>query len=152
MSDLDVSLADGVLTLTIDREAKRNSLTAEVLAGLAAALTARPASARAVLLRTAGERVFCAGADLAVMAADATGLEAHRARGGLRDVVLAMQACPLPVVARVQGMVLAGGVGLAAGCDLVVAAESAQWALPEVDRGLWPFMVSALLAREVPPK
>jgi enoyl-CoA hydratase len=86
------------------------------------------------------------------MAPDATGLEVHEGRGLLREVVLAMRACPVPVVASVQGLCLAGGVGLVLGCDVVLAAESAAFGLPEVDLGLWPFMVSALLGRHVSPK
>src|SRR5439155_10406344 len=70
----------------------------------------------------------------------------------LRDVVLAFRACPVPVVARVQGLCLAGGVGLALGCDVVLASSAAKFGLPEVGLGLWPFMVSALLARHVSPK
>jgi enoyl-CoA hydratase/carnithine racemase len=153
-ADLTVASDGGVLRLTINREAKRNALSAGVLAGLLAAVERAGADATVsvVLIASAGERVFCAGADLAVMAADATGLEQHEARGLLARLVLAMRACPKPVVARVQGLCLAGGVGLAAGCDVVLAAESAMWGLPEVDRGLWPFMVSALLARDIAPK
>jgi enoyl-CoA hydratase/carnithine racemase len=86
------------------------------------------------------------------MAADATGLEQHEGRGLLAKLVVAMRQCPVPVVARVQGLCLAGGIGLAIGTDVVLARESAQFGMPEVDRGLWPFMVSALLARHVSPK
>src|SRR4051794_24597586 len=86
------------------------------------------------------------------MTNDATGLEQHEGRGLLRDVVLAFRSCPVPVVARVQGLCLAGGVGLALGCDIVLASSAAQFGLPEVDLGLWPFMVSALLAAHVSPK
>jgi enoyl-CoA hydratase/carnithine racemase len=150
--DLEITLDGGVLTLCIDREDKRNSLNAAVLQGIRSAVAAPPAEARVILVRSAGERAFCAGADLAMMGEDATGLEVHEARGGLREVVLAMRACPLPVVARVQGLCLAGGVGLALGCDIVVCSEAAEWGLPEVDRGLWPFMVSGLLARHISPK
>jgi enoyl-CoA hydratase/carnithine racemase len=110
-----------------------------------------PGDARVVLLTSEG-KVFCSGADLVQMAPDATGLEVHEGRGKLREVVLAMQACPLPVVASVQGLCLAGGVGLVLGCDLVLAAQDAAFGLPEVDLGLWPFMVSALLGRHVSPK
>ena len=152
MPDLETTLDGGVLTLCIDREDKRNSLNAAVLQGIRAAVAAPPAEARVILVRSAGERAFCAGADLAMMGEDATGLEVHEARGGLREVVLAMRACPLPVVARVQGLCLAGGVGLALGCDIVVCSEAAEWGLPEVDRGLWPFMVSGMLARHISPK
>jgi enoyl-CoA hydratase/carnithine racemase len=91
--------------------------------------------------------VFCAGADLAVMAGPP-----GETRGGVRRVAEAMRACPAPVVVRVQGLCLAGGVGVMLGADLAIAAESAQFGLPEVDRGLWPFMVSVLLAQHVSPK
>jgi enoyl-CoA hydratase len=151
MSDLTVTRADGVLRLHIDREPKRNALNGEVLRGMLGALR-EPGDERVVLVTSAGERVFCSGADLVQMAPDATGLEVHEGRGLLREVVLAMRACPVPVVASVQGLCLAGGVGLVLGCDLVVAADTAAFGLPEVDLGLWPFMVSALLGRHVSPK
>ncbi len=151
MSDLQVTHAGGVLRLHITREPKRNALNGEVLRGMLAALR-EPGDARVVLVTSEGERVFCSGADLVAMAPEATGLEVHEGRGLLREVVLAMQACPLPVVASVQGLCLAGGIGLILGCDIVLAAESAAFGLPEVDLGLWPFMVSALLGRHVSPK
>lgn len=151
MTDLAVSRDGAVLRLHIDREPKRNALNGEVLRGMLSALR-EVDDARAVLVTSAGERVFCAGADLVAMAPDATGLEVHEGRGLLREVVLAMRACPLPVVASVQGLCLAGGVGLILGCDVVVASDAAAFGLPEVDLGLWPFMVSALLGRHVSPK
>lgn len=151
VSDLRVTSDGPVLRLHIDREPKRNALNGEVLRGLLDALR-EPGAARVVLLTSAGERVFCSGADLVQMAPDATGLEVHEGRGLLREVVLAMRACPVPVVASVQGLCLAGGVGLVLGCDVVLAAETAAFGLPEVDLGLWPFMVSALLGRHVSPK
>jgi enoyl-CoA hydratase len=154
VSDVVTTLADGVLGLHIDREDKRNALSAGVLGALVEAVgsAASNDAVRVVLVSSAGDRVFSAGADLATMADDATGLEQHEARGLLARLVVAMRECPVPVVARVQGLCLAGGVGLAAGCDIVLARESARFGLPEVDRGLWPFMVSALLARHVSPK
>jgi enoyl-CoA hydratase len=146
VSDVVTTLADGVLGLHIDREDKRNALSAGVLGALVEAVgsAASNDAVRVVLVSSAGDRVFSAG--------DATGLEQHEARGLLARLVVAMRECPVPVVARVQGLCLAGGVGLAAGCDIVLARESARFGLPEVDRGLWPFMVSALLARHVSPK
>ncbi len=151
MSDLQVVRDGAVLRLHIDRAEKRNALSGDVLRGMLAAL-ADLGDARVVLLTSAGEKVFCAGADLVQMAPDATGLEVHEGRGLLREVILAFADCPVPVVARVQGLCLAGGVGLALGCDLVVAADNAAFGLPEVDIGLWPFMVSALLGRHASPK
>jgi len=154
MTDLLVERGGGILRLVIDREGKRNSLSGDVLRGIL-----REASAvepggdiRVIVVGSAGEKVFCSGADLAVMADDATGLEQHEGRGLLADVVLALRQCPVPVVARVQGLCLAGGIGLALGCDIVLASSEAQFGLPEVNLGLWPFMVSALLARHVSPK
>lgn len=154
MSDIESSLADGVLRLSINREEKRNALSAEVMRGMHDAVRAASTdeSIRVIVIASAGERVFCAGADLAIMGDEATGLEQHEGRGLLAKLVIAMRECPVPVVARVQGLCLAGGTGLAMGCDVVLARESAAFGLPEVDRGLWPFMVSALLARHVSPK
>jgi enoyl-CoA hydratase/carnithine racemase len=154
MSDLTVTLSGGVLRLFINREDKRNALSRDVLAGLLDGVRRAGADddVRAVLVGSVGDRVFSAGADLAVMASDATGLEQHEARGLLKDLVVAMRGCPRPIVARVQGLCLAGGIGLAAGCDVVLARASAQFGMPEVERGLWPFMVSALLTRHVSPK
>jgi enoyl-CoA hydratase/carnithine racemase len=155
VSDLAVTNDGGVLRLHIDREPKRNALNGAVLRGMLDALHGvggEDTTARVVLVTSAGEKVFCSGADLVAMAPNATGLEVHEGRGLLREVVLAMRDCPLPVVASVQGLCLAGGVGLAMGCDIVIASESAAFGLPEVDLGLWPFMVSALLGRHVSPK
>ncbi|MDQ1686349.1 MAG: enoyl-CoA hydratase [Frankiaceae bacterium] len=154
MTELLTNRSGGVLELRINREDKRNALSSAVLDGLVDGVrtaTGDP-SITAVLVSSAGDRVFSAGADLAVMADDANGLEKHEARGRLKDLVIAMRQCPKPVVARVQGLCLAGGIGLAAGCDVVLAKESASFGMPEVDRGLWPFMVSALLTRHVSPK
>ena len=154
MSDVEVVQDGPVLRLTINREPARNALSVAVLQALLDGVTGAAADerTRVVLVSSVGERVFCAGADLAVMADDATGLERHEGRGLLVKLVVAMRGCPVPVVARVQGICLAGGLGLAMGCDIVLARDSATFGLPEVDRGLWPFMVGALLARHVSPK
>ncbi len=140
-----------VLRLHLDREPKRNALNGEILGGMLAAVQ-DPGDARAILITSAGDKVFCAGADLVQMAPDATGLEVHESRGLFRQLVLAMQACPLPIVASVQGLCLAGGVAVILGADIVLAADTAAIGLPEVDLGIWPFMVSALLGRHVSPK
>lgn len=151
MSDLVISREGRVLRLHLDREPKRNALNAEILRGMLDALGDLQ-DARVVLVTSAGDKVFCAGADLVQMAPDATGLEVHESRGLIRELVLAMRACPVPVVAGVQGLCLAGGVAIVLGCDIVLAADSAAFGLPEVDLGIWPFMVSALLAVHVSPK
>lgn len=151
MTDLVVSTQDRVLRLHLDREPKRNALNGEILTGMLEAVR-NPGDARSILITSAGAKVFCAGADLVQMAPDATGLEVHEGRGLIRELVLAMQACPLPIVAGVQGLCLAGGVAIILGADIVLAADTAAFGLPEVDLGIWPFMVSALLGRHVSPK
>jgi enoyl-CoA hydratase len=154
VSEVEITRDGNVLRLEINREDKRNALSADVMQALLDAVrgVGADAQSRVVLISSAGDRIFCAGADLAVMADDSTGLEKHQGRGLLAKLVVAMRECPVPVVARVQGLCLAGGVGLVAGCDIVLAREGASFGLPEIDRGLWPFMVSALLARHVSPK
>jgi enoyl-CoA hydratase len=154
VAEVDVRRDGGMLRLTIDREDKRNALSAAVMRTMLDAVrgVAGDDGVRVVVISSAGDRIFCAGADLAVMAADSTGLEQHEGRGLLAKLVIAMRECPVPVVARVQGLCLAGGIGLAAGCDVVLARESVSFGMPEIDRGLWPFMVSALLARHISPK
>ena len=97
---------------------------------------AHPATRASCWSPAPGSAVFCAGADLVQMAPDATGLEVHEGRGLLREVVLAMRACPVPVVASVQGLCLAGGVGLVLGCDVVLAADTrARSACPRSTSG-----------------
>ena len=150
MADLAVEFDEGVLRLTVEREAKRNSLTVEVLNAVVEAVRGYGSSdqARMVLLGTAGTRVFSSGADLGVMDSDATLYESHRARSVMKDVLVAFRSCPVPVLVKVQGLCLA----LVLGADVALASDAALFGLPEVSLGLWPFMVSALLARHVSPK
>jgi enoyl-CoA hydratase/carnithine racemase len=141
------------LWLTINRPERRNALSTEVLDGLVDEIVGVDADVvRSVVVTGAGDIAFCAGADLAATSPDATGLEQHEARGTLRVLFSAMQDCPVPVIARVRGLCLAGGVGVALGADLVVASDDARFGLPEVNIGLWPYMVGALVARHVSPK
>jgi enoyl-CoA hydratase/carnithine racemase len=154
VSELRSSVAGGVLTLTIDREERRNALSPAVLDALLSGVRERALGddVRVVVVTGAGDKAFCAGADLAASDPSATPLDLHEQRGGLRELVLAIRSCPRPVIARVQGLCLAGGLGLALACDIAIAGEAAAFGTPEVDVGLWPFMVGALLARHAGPK
>lgn len=153
MSELRVERAGPALRLTIDRPQRRNALDPELVSALRTALT-ELGDARVVVLTGAGDAAFCAGADIgsATFDPDVTQLEQHEHRSGLRELFLELRECPLPVVARVHGVALAGGLGLMLACDVVVAAESAKFGMPEVDVGLWPFMIGALVVRHVSPK
>src|SRR6478736_3925437 len=152
---LSTMLAEGVLTLTLDRPDKRNALsTALVEALLAGARRAEEDPAVRVLVLKGAGKDFCAGADLDELLASAEKDPAENEQSALKlgELFLALRNCPKPVVAVVQGRALAGGCGLATACDLVLAADSAQFGYPEIQRGFVPAMVMAMLVRQVGEK
>lgn len=152
--ELLYELRDGVARLTLNRPERRNALSWSLVAELRARLAeikADPA-ARVVVLAGAGDKAFCAGADLTGMAAGAGALALHEARGELAQVFTELWGLGKPTIARVRGFALAGGMGLALACDLVVAADDAVFGTPEVDVGLWPFMITVPLLRSMPAK
>ena len=136
--------------LTINREAARNALSAGVIAGLMQGLDQAEADAavRVVVLTGAGSRAFCAGGDLGGMQSDGF-LSGHDGRRGYGGLLLRLQACTKPTIARLNGHAMAGGVGLVLASDFAIADSEAQIGLPEIDRGLFPMMVLALLQRHV---
>ena len=147
-------MAGGVATLTINRPERRNALSWSLIAELRTELAALrdDPDVRVVVLTGAGEKAFCAGADLGGMADDTPFLELHEGRGGLAELFLDLWSLGKPTIARVRGFALAGGMGLALACDFVVAADDAQFGTPEIDVGLWPFMITVPLVRSMPPK
>lgn len=141
--------------LTIDREERRNALSDEVIEGLIDGLerAAGDAEARVVVLTGAGDRAFCAGGDLtSTMAPQGGRVGQHEQRGRIADLLVGIGRHPKPVVARVNGVALAGGFGLMMACDLVVAPDDAEFGTPEINLGLWPFMISAVIKRNLPRK
>jgi methylglutaconyl-CoA hydratase len=157
MSDdrLEAALADGVLTLTLNRPDKRNAIDTRMIEALHVALERAEleAGVRVVALRGAGAD-FCAGADLAELLASVDRpAEVNRAEAQrLGDVFIGLRELPKPVVAVVHGRALAGGCGLATACDIVLARTDAQLGYPEVRRGFVPAMVMAMLRRAVGEK
>jgi enoyl-CoA hydratase/carnithine racemase len=149
MAEVRKQVADGVLTLTIDREERRNALNRAVLEELEAAFQEadEASEVRVVVLRGAGERAFCAGADLSEMLTHESIEASRRHFDGLARVMRLMHRIGPPVIARVPGYALAGGFGLAVACDFTIAAEKAEFGLPEIGIGLLPLMVSAPLYR-----
>ena len=127
MSDetLLTSLTDGVARITLNRPEVRNALSRTMVAELEAALASFEAdpAARVVVLAGAGDRAFCAGADLKGAGDRGTTLQARESFGGLARILEAMARMRTPVIAQVHGFALAGGCGLAVGCDIVIASE-----------------------------
>lgn len=126
----------------------------DVVRGLREALALAKAdpAVRVVVLAGAGDKAFCAGADLGGMIAGSDFLTVHEARGVLAMVFEDLWQLGKPTVARIQGWALAGGFGLALACDMVVASERARFGAPEIDVGLWPYMITVPLVRSMPPK
>lgn len=155
MSDeLLYEVAGGVATLTINRPDRRNALSWPVISGLrerAAEAKADP-EVRVVVLQGAGDKAFCAGADLGGMADNASFLEVHEARGELAALFGDFYSLGKPTVAKVRGYCLAGGFGLALSCDIVVASDDSTFGTPEINVGLWPYMITVPLCRSMPPK
>jgi methylglutaconyl-CoA hydratase len=150
-----VTLAGGVLTATLNRPDKRNAIDTTMIDALLATLERADldAEVRVVALRGAGAD-FCAGMDLneILASADHTVEQNRQAALHFGAIFVRMRQLPKPIVAVVQGRALAGGCGLATGCDLVLAAESAQFGYPEVQRGFVPAIVMTLLRRAVGEK
>ena len=148
--ELSVELRGPVLWLTITREARRNAMSHGVLASLAQAITAaqEQRDIRAIVLTGAGEKAFCAGADLQSAHAFTTDYSAPH--GHLAQLLRAARASCVPLVARVNGACMAGGMGLLSMCDMAVAAPHAVFGLPEVKVGVFPAQVLSVLQHLIP--
>ncbi len=152
---LIVSLDAGVLTLTLNRPEKRNALSTPLLLQLTQQIERAEldGGVRVVAIRGAGKD-FCAGADLDELLASAERSFEENEQSALIMGMLfvRMRASAKPVVAVVHGRALAGGAGLATGCDLIVATESARFGYPEIQRGFVPAIVMTMLRRQVGEK
>jgi methylglutaconyl-CoA hydratase len=150
MKHLLLSFHQGVATVTLNRPEVRNAFNDEVIVELTAAFLALSDrdDVRAVVLAANGS-AFCAGADLNWMKRMATYTrEENLADGrGLARMLEVIYTCPKPTVARIQGDVYAGGMGLVAACDMAVAAEGAHFCLSEVKIGLIPATISPYVIR-----
>ena len=143
-------------TLTLNRPDKRNALDSATVAGLTRGLDELGSddTVRVITLTGAGND-FCAGADLAQLeriAAGADAMENLRDAQSLGAVFIQMRNTPKPIIALVRGNAIAGGAGLAAACDIVLAGDDAIFGYPEVHLGFVPAMVMAMLRRSVGEK
>jgi len=149
-----VDVQDGIATVTLNRPEARNALNATVIRELGTVLARldEDAESRVVVMQGAGEKAFCAGADLKGMFRAGSILEARDQYAGLARLLDAIPSMRTPVIARVHGYALAGGCGLAAACDIVLASEEAVFGLPEIKLGLLPLMVLAPILRTASPR
>ena len=155
MTALVTTIEGHVATLTLSRPDVRNAFNDEVIAELTQAFTdiGNNADVRCVVLAAEGP-AFCAGADLNWMRrmADYTRDENLADAGKLAEMLRVIYTCPKPTIARVQGDVYAGGMGLVAACDMVVSVDTANYCLSEVKLGLIPATISPYVIRAMGPR
>jgi enoyl-CoA hydratase len=147
-------VAAGVATITLDQPETRNALSDELLDGLIAAFErARDDEAvRCVVLTSSHEKVFSSGGNLAGFAAEVPLVHKHLATERFPRLFRLIGELGKPTICAANGHVLAGALGLALACDLIVAREDARFGTPEINVGVFPFMVMALVYRNVPRK
>ena len=148
------AVADGVATITLDQPDTRNALSDELLDDLIAAFEAArdDDAVRVVVLTSSHEKVFSAGANLAGFAADVPLVHKHFATERFPRLFRLIGELGKPTICAANGHVLAGALGLALACDLIVAREGARFGTPEINVGAFPFMIMALIYRNVPRK
>jgi enoyl-CoA hydratase/carnithine racemase len=144
----------GVATIALDQPETRNALSDELLGELIAALQAArdDAAVRCVVLTSTHEKVFSAGGNLAGFAAEVPLVHKHFATERFPRLFRLLGELGKPSICAANGHVLAGALGIALACDLVIAREGARFGTPEINVGLFPFMIMALIYRNVPRK
>ena len=144
----------GVATVTLNRPEQRNALSTVMLGELVEAMerVRDDDDVRAVVLTGAGDKVFCAGADLGGFAADAPLVDKHFSSDRFLQFFRLMPRLGKPSLCAANGHVLAGGMGLALSCDLVIAREGTTFGTPEINVGAFPYMIMSIIYRNVPRK
>lgn len=142
----------GVAFVTLDSPETRNALSDTLLDELLAALTGArdDADVRVVVLGSSHDRIFSAGGDLKAFASDAPTIEKYAGLDRFPRLYALIGALGKPVICAAGGDVLAGSFGLALACDLVIAKEGVRFGCPEINVGVFPFMISALIYRNLP--
>ena len=147
-------LDGGVATITLNDPDTRNALSPELLGGLIAAFErARDEDAvRCVVLASSHEKTFSSGANLGGFGADAPLVHKHFGSQLFVSLFKLIGGLPKPTLCAVRGHALAGALGIALACDLIVASEQASFGTPEINVGTFPFMIMSLIYRNVPRK
>lgn len=149
-SELSVEQRGPILWLTITREERRNAMSHTVLAGMAQAIGAaqQRRDLRAIVVTGAGAKAFCAGADL--QSAKAFTTDYSEPHGHLAQLLRVAKVSYVPLIARVNGACMAGGMGLLSMCDMAVASSHCIFGLPEVKVGVFPAQVLSVLQHLIP--
>ncbi len=144
----------GIARITLDDPETRNALSNELLGELLEALQAARAdeAVRVVVLGSSHEKVFSAGGNLSGFGADVPLVHKHIGAERFIEVFKALGELGKPSIAAANGHVLAGSLGIALACDLIIAKDTAGFGTPEINVGLFPFMIMALIYRNVPRK
>src|SRR5215218_3313146 len=145
---------NGVATITLNQPDTRNALSNEVLGELIAAFEAAryDDAVRCVVLTSSHDRVFSSGANLGGFAGDVPLVHKHFGSDRFVRLFRLIGELGKPTVCAANGHVLAGSLGIALACDLIVAKEGAEFGTPEINVGAFPFMIMALIYRNVPRK
>jgi len=157
MPELDTvryEVADAIATIALDQPETRNALSNELLSDLRDALTAArdDDAVRCVVLTSTHERVFSSGGNLAGFAAEMPLVHKHFGTELFPSVFKLLGELGKPSICAANGHVLAGALGLALACDLILAKDTARFGTPEINVGVFPFMIMALIYRNVPRK
>jgi enoyl-CoA hydratase/carnithine racemase len=151
---IQVETRDGVRTIAMDDPERRNALSNEMVNALLSGLNdaREDPHTRCVVLGSTHAKVWSAGGNLAGMSADTPTVEKYHANAAFPRLFNTMAELGKPVICAANGHVLAGALGIALGCDLIVAKDTATFGAPEINVGLFPFMLSAMMYRNIPRK
>jgi len=147
---ITVEAKDKVGRITLSREEKRNAISPTMMNELLDAFERYDddPSVAAIVLTGAGEKVFCSGADIGeFLAAGASFIERHEEQRKFAQLFKVIIGLKKPMVGRINGHAMGGGLGLAAACDIVIAAEDCKFGTPEINVGLFPYVIMATLLR-----
>jgi enoyl-CoA hydratase/carnithine racemase len=153
-STLRYDVSDGIATIALDQPDTRNALSDELLGELIDAFEAArdDDAVRCVVLTSTHDKVFSSGANLAGFASDATLVHKHFGTERFPRLFRLIGELGKPSICAANGHVLAGALGIALSCDLIIAREGARFGTPEINVGTFPFMIMALIYRNVPRK
>ena len=143
--DLLYKVDQNIAYFTINREPQRNAISADVVRLFFKYLDEAEGDpdVRAILITGVGDKAFCSGADLS----GSPGGESQDGFGHYANLLKRIAGYPKPIVAKVNGYCLAGGMGFMLACDIVIASDTAKFGTPEVNVGLWPMMIGAVIFR-----